>query len=264
MPKSLYLTIFLISSLLPVVVSAENIYVKSYTVESDETLVVPIYVNVSEDIMGIDVTLKFDSNVIVAQDVRLNNSYQCKAGCFWFKNVGENFVRVALVDTNGIKARDVPVIDVIFKVVGNPGDSTELKIDANMSDSNYNLIKPTTSNGFLTISGSPLTITVTATTTETTVVTPTTTTVTTVTATKTVTTATVKPNKTTPVVHVTTTQQIPTSQTTTTPTQQTAKVTTIVKNKTAEVKVTKRINGFNLSLCILSILVVLALRMRKS
>jgi hypothetical protein len=239
-----YLVFLLLSSLLlvPSTVNAEEVYVKSYTVERNETIVVPIYVNVSENIIGLDVMLKFNPNIVVAQDVRLNGSYQCKAGCFWFKNVGNDFVKVALIDTNGIKAKGIPVIDVVFKVIGNPGDSTELKLYANLSDSNYRLVKPTTSNGYVTIAGQPSVATTptttTTTTTATTTTTTTTATITTTATTTTVTTTTVTATTVTATATTTTTTATTTvATTTTTSTTISTTVTTAITKTTVTSKV---------------------------
>ena len=80
--RCVIVTLLLLLFLLITTISAENIYVTSYIVEKNETITIPVYVNVSENIVGLDITLKFDPNVVVVQDVKLNGSYQCKAGCF--------------------------------------------------------------------------------------------------------------------------------------------------------------------------------------
>jgi hypothetical protein len=134
-------------------VKADVIYIQNYTAVKNETLVVPIYANVSKNIEGLDVLLKFDPHIVEVRDVKLNRSYQCQSGCFWFKNVGSNFVKVVIVNTNGIKAENIPVVDIVFRVIGNPGETTELKLHANESDFNYTVIKPITYNGYLKVTG---------------------------------------------------------------------------------------------------------------
>lgn len=280
----LFLATFLI--ILLYTSQAENVYIKSYTVDKNETFIVPIYVSNVSNIVGVEVTLRFNPNVIQAVNVKVNDSYQCRFGCFSFPpniNNSRGFVRIAFIDTNGIRVNNSPIVDVIFKAVGNPGDSTEIVLTANMSDSNYNKITATTVNGVVTIaSGTNVTLTqtqtsptptqtettptqtttstqasLTQTSTETTPVSTTTTVTQTSTATQTQLTPTPTQIETTP-------KPTPTATPQTIYTQTLVKTTEIVKpNTTQYITGTTPIPGFDLLVCLLSALIALIIKISR-
>jgi len=231
MDVRVWLLVVMITLLPMAMANAQEVYVGNYTVEENETFKVTVFATAT-NVVGIDVEIDYDPNVIIAQKVDVNQSYSCGSGCFKFENIAndQGFVKIALINTNGISVNNTPILDVTFKAVGNPGDSTELKLKSTMSDPNFNMIHPSVENGFVSIGGAVPTQTTPVETTETATVT-----ATTVTPTPTETeTATTQTQTATP------TQTTPTQTTTATPTQ--AVVTTTVVSTAVPTTTTETIH----------------------
>ncbi len=146
--------------------NAQLIYVKNYEVDEGSVFTVTIYASDISNVAGIDITLEYDHTLISAQKVSLNGSFSCGSGCFFFHNIMDGAVRIAIIDTNMINLEDCAVVDVEFKALR--AGSTELRLHAELakpSDGVFEAVESDVANGFVKVkpTGEQVTETVTRT-----------------------------------------------------------------------------------------------------
>jgi len=99
-----------------------------------------------------DITLEYNRSIISAQNVELNGSFNCGAGCFFFHNIMDGAVRVIIIDTNMLNIENTAIVDIVFKALR--AGSTELKLRAELakpSNGKFITIKSDVINGFVNV-----------------------------------------------------------------------------------------------------------------
>jgi len=135
---------------------SETISIGSATVNSGDTIVLPITIADVTDITGVDVTIVYDANVVIIQNVAANGSVV--TGSAVYPNI-DNTIGMAVIpltNTNSITATSaVPIIDIIFEVVGSSGSSILELQEVEFGDALFNVYTPgTINNGVIIITDS--------------------------------------------------------------------------------------------------------------
>jgi len=137
---------------------SETISIGSATVNPGDTVVLPITLADVTDITGVDVTVVYDANIVTIQNVEVNSSVVTGSTIF-SKDIDNTAgtVLIIFVNYDRITATSaVPIIDIIFEVVGSSGSSTLELQDAELSDSDFNPVElGTINNGEITIASAP-------------------------------------------------------------------------------------------------------------
>ena len=127
------------------------------TVNPGDTVVLPITLADVTDVTGVDVTIVYDANIVIIQNVAANSSV---SGSSVFPNIDNKVGKttIAFTNTEYVTATSVvPIIDITFEVVGSSGSSTLELQEVEFSDALFNVYDPDTiKNGEITIA-TPLT-----------------------------------------------------------------------------------------------------------
>jgi len=130
----------------------ETISIGSATVDSGDIVVLPITIADVTDVTGVDVTIVYDANIVIIQNVVANNVVTDSSV---YPNIDNTVGKatISLTNTNLITATSaIPIIDITFEVVGNSGSSTLELQDVELSDALFNVYTPSTNNGNLVLS----------------------------------------------------------------------------------------------------------------
>ena len=156
--ESIALVILLLISIffIPVVVTAGDgdITIGSvFGAKSDETYTVSISIANVENITSLNATLFYDSSVIEVENITPNISVFNSDVTSLIK---DDKAKIALTNTESpdfiSTTEDIPIIDVTFKVTGDPGSSTALDLeDVELIDNNSNQFIPSTVDGNVTV-----------------------------------------------------------------------------------------------------------------
>ena len=134
---------------------SETISIGSDTVNSGDTVILPITLADVTDVTGVDVTIVYDANIVIIQNVTANSSV---SGSSVSPNIdnGVGKTTIAYTNTEYVTATSaVPIIDITFKLVGSSGSSTLELQEIEFSDASFNVYVPgTISNGEIAITGS--------------------------------------------------------------------------------------------------------------
>ena len=131
----------------------ETISIGSATVDSGDIVVLPITIADVTDVTGVDVTIVYDANIVIIQNVVANNSVVTDSSVYPNIDNTVGKATIPLTNTNFITATSaIPIIDITFEVVGNSGSSTLELQDVELSDALFNVYTPSTNNGNLVLS----------------------------------------------------------------------------------------------------------------
>ena len=137
--------------------TGSTISIGSATVNPGDTVVLPITLADVTDVTGVDVTIVYDANIVIIQNVAANSSV---SGSSVFPNIDNKVGKttIAFTNTEYVTATSVvPIIDITFEVVGSSGSSTLELQEVEFSDALFNVYDPDTiKNGEITIA-TPLT-----------------------------------------------------------------------------------------------------------
>ena len=134
-------------------IGTETISIGSATVDSGDIVVLPITIADVTDVTGVDVTIVYDANIVIIQNVVANNSVVTDSSVYPNIDNTVGKATIPLTNTNFITATSaVSIIDITFEVVGNSGSSTLELQEVELSDALFNVYTPSTNNGNLVLS----------------------------------------------------------------------------------------------------------------